>query len=1121
MGKIKKILENELVGGTQSTDVYPVTSVKAVYDENNERLDHILNRRGVVNVSTNYNDDHTAEVLTLAQAIAKVPSKDRVLGFQGKFLTESGWENYMFIGESIANWSDKSKWSKYYAKEEVDASQKEQDKIINEVAPPISKWFRNINSVVSTSVDDELPYEIGLMRKGSDLLYTDANNSYKTYTIDASGGDYVRGRRVIIAGLVNSFDTAIYSNIKIYKSEELLFDTYIFSFGYAELIIPQNYKVKISTYSKIGNGVFTTDSLLLCNNVVDIAEVKKYEGYYEMDGKVYRHKKGYYTTGIVPIEMLYPVFDITLKGCDYSTAALSLYDKDFNVLNVYNKVNGTINVSLSDLNLEKARYIQITQRSNTADYVKNLIVGLFISKTLGYFQKNEGYTWNALSEGNFIKREGYYLNLSATLSQMSNWCLWILPVSAGEIYHYQGFVKGDITCAALFEDKELSVLLKADMVATNTKETFISSDLKIEQDGYLAFCSPYSNFVWSICFSSTQSESLIDNVPRNIFNLLYNERKNTQPSINFLYEKSLKFGTWTGGECDTNKILNYKNQSVICNKISVSPSPVSSNKHRFGFGPFYGGDFNGEYVTVFLLLYSENELELDNWNVDVGGGGNSFTIIDISKKDLNIGWNEIKLTLRNNNNNNARATWICCDSSNLDGKEIYAAYFPFSKAIIGNWNNIPVIKYDDTRLAYLFKKKGIEKLGFKKGYLGSNGSVTGWKSNMGITFVSVEQIGSNVGYFSKNISVAPPNCVVSFYSAETVEECNSGTFVGCCCIGGLKTAVKGESFCIPGNAKILAIYGGYEYDNLNSLIYFESHNSEDFELPVEENNIPCFGDSLTAGGAGGAAGGSPYPVLLQNILGSKYNVINCGVGGETIQSIAARQGCSPMLNKNEFTLPSDTSEVVLGKKSEQPLINAFGTKILPLLQGQGNSLNPIYVDGIECTLTTTATPYADGDYKIKRNEAGIERRIIPNTPFATKGSMTYRNPYAAIYWVGTNGEWTTVDELIEWYDRFIEFGGTSNYIIIGLHTSNRKDNFEELEQKFSQKYGLHYINWRKYGVEYGLSDAGISPTPQDEEDISQGLFPTSLRVDGVHLTAKAYELLTNLIVQRMKYLGII
>lgn len=110
MGKIKKILENELVGGARSTDVYPVTSVKAVYDENNERLDHILNRRGTVNISTNYNSDHTAEVLTLSQAIAKVPASDRTLGFVGTFLTADGWNTYQFNGDSLTEWSDTSKW---------------------------------------------------------------------------------------------------------------------------------------------------------------------------------------------------------------------------------------------------------------------------------------------------------------------------------------------------------------------------------------------------------------------------------------------------------------------------------------------------------------------------------------------------------------------------------------------------------------------------------------------------------------------------------------------------------------------------------------------------------------------------------------------------------------------------------------------------------------------------------------------------------------------------------------------------------------------------------------------------------------------------------------------------
>lgn len=63
MGKIKKILENELVGGAQTTDVYPVTSTKAVYDENNERLDHILDTKEdvankVTSINANADDVH-------------------------------------------------------------------------------------------------------------------------------------------------------------------------------------------------------------------------------------------------------------------------------------------------------------------------------------------------------------------------------------------------------------------------------------------------------------------------------------------------------------------------------------------------------------------------------------------------------------------------------------------------------------------------------------------------------------------------------------------------------------------------------------------------------------------------------------------------------------------------------------------------------------------------------------------------------------------------------------------------------------------------------------------------------------------------------------------------------
>ena len=44
MAKIKVLKDNELIGGTDNTSMYPVTSVKAVYNESNERLDNIIYR---------------------------------------------------------------------------------------------------------------------------------------------------------------------------------------------------------------------------------------------------------------------------------------------------------------------------------------------------------------------------------------------------------------------------------------------------------------------------------------------------------------------------------------------------------------------------------------------------------------------------------------------------------------------------------------------------------------------------------------------------------------------------------------------------------------------------------------------------------------------------------------------------------------------------------------------------------------------------------------------------------------------------------------------------------------------------------------------------------------------
>ena len=41
---------------------------------------------------------------------AKIPSKDRVLGFQGKYLATDGWHTIIYTGDNITSWSDTTKW---------------------------------------------------------------------------------------------------------------------------------------------------------------------------------------------------------------------------------------------------------------------------------------------------------------------------------------------------------------------------------------------------------------------------------------------------------------------------------------------------------------------------------------------------------------------------------------------------------------------------------------------------------------------------------------------------------------------------------------------------------------------------------------------------------------------------------------------------------------------------------------------------------------------------------------------------------------------------------------------------------------------------------------------------
>ena len=123
MGKIKKILENELVGGTQTTDVYPVTSAKAVYDEGNKRLDDIikeingkaakLEQEVIYDVTANNNGatfESLSSLLGSGNLSTLIPSAIRCGGMTIRFVQsfDNKYVQYRLMSDTfnttLANW---------------------------------------------------------------------------------------------------------------------------------------------------------------------------------------------------------------------------------------------------------------------------------------------------------------------------------------------------------------------------------------------------------------------------------------------------------------------------------------------------------------------------------------------------------------------------------------------------------------------------------------------------------------------------------------------------------------------------------------------------------------------------------------------------------------------------------------------------------------------------------------------------------------------------------------------------------------------------------------------------------------------------------------------------------
>lgn len=158
MGVIRKIKDNELVGGTRDEEVYPITSTQSVYNIQNKTLDQLLALNLPINISANYNANYNAIAYTLQEAINMVPSYDRRIGFIGTYLskdlTPNKWITIQYNGTSVdsRSWVNTNNWVQMLSELDIVQSIGEsKDKVMSQRA--IKEYVEKVrDSVVAYNI---------------------------------------------------------------------------------------------------------------------------------------------------------------------------------------------------------------------------------------------------------------------------------------------------------------------------------------------------------------------------------------------------------------------------------------------------------------------------------------------------------------------------------------------------------------------------------------------------------------------------------------------------------------------------------------------------------------------------------------------------------------------------------------------------------------------------------------------------------------------------------------------------------------------------------------------------------------------------------------------------------
>lgn len=230
-------------------------------------------------------------------------------------------------------------------------------------------------------------------------------------------------------------------------------------------------------------------------------------------------------------------------------------------------------------------------------------------------------------------------------------------------------------------------------------------------------------------------------------------------------------------------------------------------------------------------------------------------------------------------------------------------------------------------------------------------------------------------------------------------------------------------------------------------------------------------------------------------------------------------GVVPYVVRSDVVIPAGTEPVSISIAAED------GNAVSPLTAGS-SGINPVTIAGIQGTLTLSAggNSWYQSSYQFTRLEEGEETVVPSGTEVVTACKEEYRD-YIHIVWLGTYGNYGTPELLVSNVKTLLQRQNLNSdrYLVIGPCTTNGSWYFanahtlDAIDSAMLQAFGSHYINLRKYLIEDGIRDAGLTAT----KGSMSGTVPESFRSNagGADMNGVAYELIGKLVFDRMDRLG--